>query len=206
MKLFDKEEHFLRIQPFLKQGIYLKRKGDRYILVGNTREIKGKLERAGFRFNHDLRAWLMPPRKPDQYIYKIVGDALGIEVDMRKYKHLIGKQRSRKTGHMRPDRSVSAFYMGEMLEMIDTVKARVNALIMPILKRTENQYRIGGTGESGYLKELTNAFKQIRGEFNFEQAGKTLAEMVLKKSDKVNRQRFINHIKTATGMDLTTQI
>ena len=206
IQLIDKSEKFLRIQPFTKQGIFLKRKGDRYILVGKTKDYASKLERAGFRFNTEIRAWLRPGRKPNVYIYTIVGDALGIPVDMRKYKHLIGTERKRKIGNFRPDRSVMAMYAGEMLDMINHIKTKFNERVMPILKRTENQYKIGGNGGAGYLRELTNMIDQVRGEYNFKRAAQTIAENVVKKSNKVNRQRFINYVKEASGLDLTTQI
>ena len=206
IQLIDKSEKYLRIQPFAKQGIFLKRRGDRYILVGKTKEYAARLERNGFRFNTDLRAWLMPGCKPNVYIYTIVGDALGIPVDMRKYKHLIGTERKRKIGNFRPDRSVMAMYAGEMLDMINHIKTKFNERVMPILKRTEGQYKIGGTGETGYLRELTNMIEQIRSEYNFDHIAKTLAENVVKKSNKVNRQRFIDYVKKASRLDLSTQI
>lgn len=207
MKLIDHDrEYYLKFQPFADTGIYLKRCGDRYILVGRTKMFKDKLERAGFRFSSEYRAWLMPPRPADAYIYTIVGATLGIPVDMRKYAHLLGRQRSRRLGHMRYDRSVEVNYEQTLIDLLFELKNKLHAEVLPILEKYQTQFQIGGSGGVQYLREILDKVHEIRSAHDFDRIAKTIAVRAMEKADKVNLIRFAKRIKDATGMDITGQI
>jgi hypothetical protein len=207
MKLVDhSREYYLKIQPFASQGIYLKRRGDRYILAGKTKAYADKLERKGFRFDAGIRAWLMPPRPANVYVYAIVGDALGIDVDMRKYAHLVGRQRSRKLGAMRYDRSVEINYAENLTGLLSEIKVQVHGKVIPILERFKTQFEIGGNAGAQYLQEALRELAQIRSQHDFERIAKNIASHVMAKADSVNRTRYAKRIEEATGMNVLGQI
>jgi hypothetical protein len=205
-----RKEYYLKVQPFRNEGIYLKRRGDRYILVGNTKAKRnGKpsaaslLEKAGFRFDTNLRAWIMPPRKADAYIYQVVGDALGIKVDMRKYHQHIGTERKRNLRPMKYDRGVMASYIEATTGLIGKLSDEIKSRILPVLKAKENQYATGGTGQAEYLEEVTNAIATIKRNLNIDHTAKTIAEAIIGKADRINRQRMEKYVNESTGLNVT---
>lgn len=197
------KEVYLQIQPFKDMRVFIKRRGDRFLLVGRTGEIKDKLVKAGFKFSTELKAWLMPPRKLGKPIYQVIGDAIGVNVDMRAYKHLLGRQKQRIMRPVKADGAVRASYQAEVNELLKDVQARVQAIVVPILQKYEGQ---GGFKNTGALGEVMGAIKHIRANANIEGRAAMVARRVVDLNNQSNKRRFVSHVSEAMGVDITGHI
>lgn len=202
LQLIDQTEKYLLIQPFKKKGIYLKRRGDRYLLIGNVKPYAKKLEALGYRFNADLRAWLMRPRKQSEHILQVVGKDLGMPVDMRKYAHLLKTERKTVSRNIKKDKAVEISYEEQVKGLLDSVHNEVLKKVVPILKQYRTQFEGAGNGGSDYLRESKQAIEHIKGGFNFSAIAKEIASKINAKSDKVNKERFIKNVSKAIGINI----
>jgi len=205
LQLFNsKKEYYLQIQPFKDKGIFIKRRGDRYIIVGNTRDIAARLIKKGYKFDTTIKAWLFPARKQEQYIYTKLAEDIGVQLDMRKYKHLIGTEKRRALRPMKADRSTVLNYRVSLQAILDKLKQQIEIKVIPILLKHDKQY--GNTRQESFLKEALAAIEDIKKKYNFDKTSKQIALYVVNKCDKINKSRFALRIQEATGIDVAGKI
>lgn len=198
MKINDsKKELWLKIQPFKSDGIFIKLRGDKYILVGNLKPIQDKLIKQGFKFDENVKAWLLPPIPANESVYKSLGDLLGKPVDMRSYSKHLNVHKQRKLRPMRMDRSVEALYKQRTIELISKLKdvslAKAEA-IYPELTKTN------------FASKIMSEFNVVKTKYHLENVSTAIASEAMNKAERVNRERFVSRINEAMGVDMSKVI
>ena len=195
IKLFDhNQEHFLKVQPFKSHGVFIKRKGDRFFVVGKTNGFKNRLEDAGFKFSDKHRAWLFPARYKSTRVYDVLGDALGIHIDLSKYHHILGKLKMKIVQGMRPDDGLRRNYELQLIEFIGKIKAKILPEISAVLLKYKSDYK-----HPECLKELLHVLKSAKERYNYEAYAHKIAENVVSEGNRVNKARFATRIGEVYG-------
>jgi len=195
MKLYDsRAELWLKIQPFKSDGIFIKMRGDKYILVGNLKAKQDSLLKQGFKFDEKIKAWILPPVPAEQSIYKSLGKLLGSPVDMRRYSKMLDLHKQRKLRPMRADRSVELLYKQRVIELISKIKDTT-------VKRASEFY--GSLTDANFASRIMSEFNVISTKYDLEKVSNMIAEESMNKAERVNRERFVSRINEAMGVDLS---